>query len=670
MKALIIGLGGAGSRIADILYDHDRRSGTHSIEAIAIDTDITSIKELRFIPHTQRIVLPSLNNEKHGIDSEILDIAEMVGHIQQCNSIEIDSVIICTGLGGMHADAISLIINKIRDSFFEPVFCILTLPMRSEGAKISARAADQIEMIEPLVDGCILFDNDTWYRKIATEMLRLERTKKGGEDSQIAEGEEAPPDGVPLNPRERNSLLNEQLARRVGLILRAGEFVAGGKPVAEVVLDAGEVLNTIKGMGMAAIGYATEIIPKQNLGFFRRFKKEYTPFEDGHKRASRIVELAKRAIYQEISIPCDLTSAKKALILIAGPSDELSMKGFQNVRRWIDRSISGLEMRAGDYPVLSTKYVGVIILLAGLENIPRVNELKEIRHTYNEEQREKREEQRALSQEREELQREREELERKARERAERAALLQQEEIWAEERELPIIQERERYQEEKRPMPTPPAAPQQTVEREEQVWEEIPLPGRGEAKEETILSLPRRSSIEVADISRQTMIEGPIRPNDRSMDPGSVRMKEMPTEQRRHQVAQSDGSFSLPSMVRARDGSFEAKAIALKSHFQRPRDQASDGEEVLMRSSSSHPRDDALMGRGTIRGERSIRPDDSAYIGRSASLNIGRQPTPKESIGGDLIGQEMKGSPGYQDIADPKRSRDEEEEEDSGITWI
>ncbi|MDO8841848.1 tubulin/FtsZ family protein, partial [Methanocalculus sp.] len=408
MKALIIGLGGAGSRIADILYDHDKRSGTHSVEAIAIDTDITSIKELRFIPNTQRIVLPSLDDESHGIDGEILDIAEMIGHVQQCNRIEIDAVIICTGLGGMHADAVSLLVHKIKDSFFEPIFCILTLPMRSEGAKISAKAADQIEIIEPIVDGCILFDNDTWYKKIATEMLRLERTTNdgSGDDNQYTEMEEDHADKIPLNPRERNILLNERIARRFGLLLRAGEFVEGGKPVAEVVLDAGEVLNTISGMGMVAIGYATEIIPRSNLGFLRRFRKEYSPFEDGHKRASRVVELAKRAIYQEISVPCDLTSAKKALVLIAGPSEELSMKGFQNVRRWIDRSISGLEMRAGDYPVLSTKYVGVIIVLAGVKNIPRVNELKEIRNTYLEEEREEKERKIALDKEREELQKE------------------------------------------------------------------------------------------------------------------------------------------------------------------------------------------------------------------------------------------------------------------------
>ncbi|MCQ2501446.1 MAG: hypothetical protein MJ117_08890, partial [Lachnospiraceae bacterium] len=126
-------------------------------------------------------------------------------------------------------------------------------------------------------------------------------------------------------------------------------------------------------------------IPRNLLGFFNRFRMEKYLLEEGEKRTARIAELAKRAVYEEVSVPCDLTTADKALILITGPSDELSMKGFQTIRRWIDRSIKGLEMRAGDYPVHSTRDVAVIVVLAGIENVPRIAELNEIRSSYEEE---------------------------------------------------------------------------------------------------------------------------------------------------------------------------------------------------------------------------------------------------------------------------------------------
>jgi hypothetical protein len=138
----------------------------------------------------------------------------------------------------------------------------------------------------------------------------------------------------------------------------------------------------MKGMGYITIGYAVERLPHNPLGFLSNLRPTGF-FADEHiKKASRIVDLAKQAIYHEISTPCDMTSAHKALILIAGPSHELSLKGFMTVRKWIDRSIAGLETRSGDYPVMNTKNVAIIIMLSGLENIPRLTELKEIQSQY------------------------------------------------------------------------------------------------------------------------------------------------------------------------------------------------------------------------------------------------------------------------------------------------
>jgi hypothetical protein len=59
------------------------------------------------------------------------------------------------------------------------------------------------------------------------------------------------------------------------------------------------------------------------------------------------------------------------------------MKGYMTVRKWIDRSIAGLETRSGDYPVTSTRFVAIIVMLTGLKNIPRIDELKQIRAQYN-----------------------------------------------------------------------------------------------------------------------------------------------------------------------------------------------------------------------------------------------------------------------------------------------
>jgi hypothetical protein len=138
----------------------------------------------------------------------------------------------------------------------------------------------------------------------------------------------------------------------------------------------------MKGMGYITIGYAVERLPHNPLRFLSNLRPTGFFADEQIKKASRIVDLAKQAIYHEISTPCDMTSAHKALILIAGPSHELSLKGFMTVRKWIDRSIAGLETRSGDYPVMNTKNVAIIVMLSGLENIPRLTELKEIQSQY------------------------------------------------------------------------------------------------------------------------------------------------------------------------------------------------------------------------------------------------------------------------------------------------
>lgn len=372
MRALLIGLGGAGCRIVDTLNQHDERSGVRSVRSFVFDADQKTISEMQTIPQEDRFVLtpvdPIKEHNNRGTDFEVGNFASC---FQRDGIEEIDAVFVCAGLGGRMAELVPTIVSQLNDAFPDPVFTILTLPGRNEGVKVSARASETLAEIRNVSQATILFDNETWFKRTEDEdsIKNVVEAKHKATIYEMFPG------------------LNEMLARRVGLLLRAGEFNHKGVEAAEVVLDAGEVLNTLKEMDLVAIGYATEKLPTTwTNNMMKRIRVEKYLLEENQARTSRIVELAKQAVYREVSVPCDLTSSEKALVLIAGPSDELSMKGFQTVRKWIDRSIKGLEMRAGDYPVKSTQYVGVIIVLAGLENVPRVKELDEIRTIYENEQ--------------------------------------------------------------------------------------------------------------------------------------------------------------------------------------------------------------------------------------------------------------------------------------------
>lgn len=380
MRVLAIGLGAAGSQIVDHLYDHDRRSRVGCMSTLAIDIDAESLLRLRFLPDSAKVHFPSIDPFQHYDTCSTIDIEEVMTDIQKMDTIQIDAIMIFCGAGGSMVDGVSLIIPELRKSFIEPIFAVVTLPCLNEGKARSAKAADDIDMLQSYVDAIILFDNETWFRKLAETV-----------PSRDAEDGTQKPFPLPISGSrpDRTSeifrLIDERIARKIGLLLRAGEFNEEGLEVSEVVLDAGEVLNTLHGNGMVAVGYAAEQIPWNWLDMFDRWRSARYFIEGSQERAARIVALAKKAVYDEISIPCDLTSADKALILIAGPSRELSMKGFQTIRKWIDRSISGLEMRSGDYPVKNTRYVGIIIMLSGLKNIPRLIELQKIRDDYRKE---------------------------------------------------------------------------------------------------------------------------------------------------------------------------------------------------------------------------------------------------------------------------------------------
>jgi len=385
MRILAIGLGGAGCRIVNSLYATDRRSSrVVCVQALAIDVNSDTLDQLGSLPENAKLFFPPLDPDLHPevggeIQSATIDIGEIVSRIQNFESGETDAIFVCCGLGGSMVDVAPHIIASLRSSTAEPIFGLVTLPCLAEGERHSAKAADDIEMLSPLLDGIILFDNETWYKKIQAQRSTLVKKEKG-----LAEKLGFRKSAPEISPQLATYLLlNEAIVRRISLILRAGEFKAdGGLDLAEVVLDSGEVLNTMKGMGYITIGYAVERLPQHPLSFLTSWHPTGL-FPDAHKiKASRIVDLAKQAIYHEVSTPCDMTSAHKALILIAGPSHELSMKGYMTVRKWIDRSIAGLETRSGDYPVMNTKNVAIIIMLSGLENIPRLTELREIQSQY------------------------------------------------------------------------------------------------------------------------------------------------------------------------------------------------------------------------------------------------------------------------------------------------
>jgi cell division GTPase FtsZ len=97
----------------------------------------------------------------------------------------------------------------------------------------------------------------------------------------------------------------------------------------------------------------------------------------GEDRSAKIVALVRRAMLGRLTLPCDYSTAERALVLVAGPPDEMDRKGVEKAKSWVEENIAGVEVRGGDYPI-SSQYVAAVVMLATVGNAPRIKELLDI----------------------------------------------------------------------------------------------------------------------------------------------------------------------------------------------------------------------------------------------------------------------------------------------------
>lgn len=350
MKALILGLGQAGGKIADLFIADDRRSPVpHTFEGIAVNTAMSDLMGLTNIPHQDRILLGETSVKGHGVGADnkkgamiAEDEIEMVlNRISKSDISNIDAFFVCAGMGGgTGSGSIGVVCKHLKRVYDEPVYAIGVLPAENEGDIYTLNAARSLKALLPSCDAAILVDNGAFLRS----------------------GESV---------REAYDRINAEVVKRIGILCRAGE-TRTKKQVGEMVVDASEVINTLKAGGICSIGYASEMVKREGL-FTRVFKKQ--EYEIG--KASRVLSVVKRAVKGRLLLPCDYKSAQKALIVIAGPPDQLDRKGIEKAREWLEGTIAGTEVRGGDYPLLKSSYVGCVVLLAGIGNAPRIKGLLE-----------------------------------------------------------------------------------------------------------------------------------------------------------------------------------------------------------------------------------------------------------------------------------------------------
>jgi len=327
MKVVLIGVGQAGGKVTQAIveFDYDMEFGAVQ-DAFAVNTAKTDLQSLEI----DSMLVGQDRVKGHGVggDNELgaeimqAEATEVMDQLADRIDSSVEAVMVVAGLGGgTGSGGAPALTKELRRVYEIPVYVLGILPGRNEGAIYQANAGRSLKTVVRESDAALLIDNDAWH--------------ESGES--VEEGFDT---------------INDQIAQRVGLLLASGETVDG---VAESVVDSSEIINTLRGGGVASLGYATA-----------------EASEDAGENVNTITSITRSALLTSMSLP-DAVDAEAALLVIAGSPDRISRKGVERARKWIEEETGSLQVRGGDFP-LDTDRLGALVLLGGVERSRRIQE--------------------------------------------------------------------------------------------------------------------------------------------------------------------------------------------------------------------------------------------------------------------------------------------------------
>jgi cell division GTPase FtsZ len=332
MKVSLIGVGQAGGKIAQQLAEHDYEMDFGAVQGgLAVNTaeaDLSSLDLETMLVGQDRVKGHGVGGDNE-LGTEVMqaDVGQVMDALDDSITARSEALLVVAGLGGgTGSGGAPVLVHELQRVYDIPVYALGILPGESEGAMYQANAGRSLKTLIRESDSTLLIDNDAWHH--------------AGES--VGEAFDA---------------INEAIAQRIGLLLAAGE-VDPGDDVAESVVDSSEIINTLRGGGIASVGYATA-----ELG------------DDGAENVNAVTSVVRKALLTNTSVP-NSSKAEAALVVVAGPNDRIPRKGVERARKWVEEETGSLEVRGGDYPVDSEK-VAAIVLLGGIERSGRVNEFLE-----------------------------------------------------------------------------------------------------------------------------------------------------------------------------------------------------------------------------------------------------------------------------------------------------
>jgi len=383
MKLALFGVGNAGTRLLDQLILAEDETGRNFTDGhvLAFNTAPAAFEAATAIPEDRQVLIgdthPEVTHElvsfdpdddttaepdtptdadSAGVDGDPNlgatvasdELPEIRRSLDLVDDTEVDAAVVIAGLGGgTGAGASSVLLEELQSVYEIPIYVLGVLPAASESDRRALTAARAVRTLVPLADAVLPVDNEAWRRNID-----------------------------PLD--DQYETINEDIATRFVSLFAAGE--ADPASVSEMRIDPADVRRTLGVGGLATIGYATVDLDTENRGFLYRLKRLLGLVDEepsGPTDAATIKQLVGRALGSKLTLPCEITSADRVLLILSGPPSAISRKGFETGRYLLEDETGTVEVLAGDEPVPDADTITATVLLSNVTDVPRLSTIQE-----------------------------------------------------------------------------------------------------------------------------------------------------------------------------------------------------------------------------------------------------------------------------------------------------
>ena len=374
MKLALFGVGNAGGRLVDELRGAEQQYQTPITDGnvLAFNTTPSTFAELEHIDESRQVLIGDTHPEvsqpeavdesdtgetaasaadrREGVDGDPElgaavareDLPEIRRALDVVDDTEVDAAMIVAGLGGGTGCGVGSVLLEELASIYEiPIYVLGVLPSADDSDQRAWCAARGVRTFVPIADAVLPVDNEAWQTD------------------------------------ETYDAVNRAVATRIVSLFGAGE--REGLPLSELRMDPNDIGRTLDVGGLSTIGYVRTDLDIEPDGWVEKLRQllgfgtgEPEPQHD----ATTIKKLVERAVDSKLTLPCDISTADRVLLILSGPPRELSRKGFETGRSLLEDKTGTVDVLAGDEPDTDATGVTATVLLSNVTGVPRIEQLQ------------------------------------------------------------------------------------------------------------------------------------------------------------------------------------------------------------------------------------------------------------------------------------------------------